>query len=100
MKKFIIEGTETSPEIIIDPENCLLEMIGSSRPENVWKFYEPVISHLKKCKESFSSDKSESESKNLTCNFKLTYFNSASAKFIYDIIAEIKYFHNVYLLAP
>ena len=22
MKKFIIEGTETSPEIIIDPETC------------------------------------------------------------------------------
>lgn len=82
MNQLTIEPTETSPKINFNPEGLFL-MEGESRPENVVKFYEPVINWLKDYAKSPSG-------KNITFDFKLEYFNSSSAKFIMDIFLEME----------
>ena len=46
MEKFIIEPTANSPRIVLDPEKRTFEFSGESRPENVRKFYLPVLEWL------------------------------------------------------
>ena len=89
MQAFNLDPTESTPKIILDPYNKVFEISGISRPENVRECYEPVIDWF----EEFNSNLNEFEfvtSKNLVViKFKLNYFNSASAKFILDILMEI-----------
>lgn len=82
MEDLRIEGTEDSPEIILDLNSNTLEISGRSLPEDVNTFYEPVLSWI------------EEYSKNplpiTTFNFKLTYFNTASSKVILDVLTEFE----------
>lgn len=82
MNQLTIEPTETSPKIDFNPEGTFL-MEGESRPENVVKFYEPVLNWLKDFAQSSSG-------KNISFDFKLEYFNSSSAKFIMDVFLEME----------
>jgi hypothetical protein len=77
-----LEATEKTPKVIIDKENNSFEIVGNSRPENVRAFYSPLVDELEKI--------FESNPDNFTVNFKYGYFNSASAKFISDILLIIK----------
>ena len=43
MEKLIIEATGNSPRIVLDPESRNFEFSGESRPENVRKFYLPIL---------------------------------------------------------
>ena len=47
MKKIVIEKTDRTPELIIDPENAFFSLEYDSRPEDVRKFYYPVLEKLK-----------------------------------------------------
>jgi hypothetical protein len=99
MKGLNIQAKEKSPKVIFDPEKKIFEMEGNSRPENVREFYYPIIDTLRKYFES-ASDKQNLESFNekpFNFTFKLDYFNSASAKFISDILVIIKDFTDVKL---
>jgi hypothetical protein len=94
MKGLNIQAKEKSPKVIFDPEKKIFEMEGNSRPENVREFYYPIIDTLRKYFENVS-DKQNLESFNekpFNFTFKLDYFNSASAKFISDILVIIKDF--------
>ncbi len=94
MKGLNIQAKEKSPKVIFDPEKKIFEMEGNSRPENVRDFYYPIIDILRKYFEKVS-DKGDHESFNenpFKFSFKLDYFNSASAKFISDILVIIKDF--------
>jgi len=93
MKPLVIEGTDVTPEIVFNPENCLFEISGCSRPEDVRDFYYPVLNWLEKCKNKILEQKAKYEEKPITFNFKFSYFNSSSAKFIFDIITEINTFY-------
>lgn len=73
MENLQIEETECTPEIFFDCENSVLEIRGVSYPENTAEFYGPVFFWLE---EYFS----QSESKNITVNIKVVYFNSNSWK--------------------
>ena len=46
MKNIHIEATKYTPEILLDPENCVIEIRGKSYPENTFEFYKPVIEWL------------------------------------------------------
>lgn len=99
MKGLNIQAKEKSPKVIFDPEKKIFEMEGNSRPENVREFYYPIIDTLRKYFENVS-DKQNLESFNekpFNFTFKLDYFNSASAKFISDILVIIKDFTDVKL---
>ena len=92
MKKLNIEATAKSPKIIFDPESNLFEMEGNSRPENVRDFFYPIIDTLKDYfNKLVDSDEFKKGSQQpFKFNFKLDYFNSASAKFISDILLIVK----------
>ena len=81
-ERFQIVGTEEIPNIILDAENGIFEITGRSFPENVERLFTPIIEWLKE----YITDP------NPTTDFKfqLEYFNSSSAKFLYDIFLELK----------
>ncbi len=89
MEKLVIEPTFNSPSVILDPESSQFEFSGESRPENVRKFYLPILEWLdtyaKKQSEKSKSDRASS----LQVQFNFEYFNSTSAKYILDIFKAL-----------
>lgn len=91
MKTINIASTEKSPKVFFDPRKHVFEMEGNSRPENVRDFYYPIIDTLRDYFEDIAEKQTRSETNNVfNFNFKLEYFNSASAKFISDILVIIR----------
>jgi len=81
MKHLIIQAVEEEyyrPVIDFNPETGICEMSGESYLEQVEEFFEPL---LKWFQEFLSSGK-----KNLTFNFKLSYYNTSSSKKILEIL--------------
>lgn len=89
MEKLVIESTFNSPSVILDPESKQFEFSGESRPENVRKFYLPILEWLDDyAKEQSGMSRSE-RSSNLLVQFNFEYFNSTSAKYILDIFKAL-----------
>ncbi len=95
MEPLVIEATEKTPRIILDPYNDNFEISGNSRPENVSEFYYPVINWLTEFEKEVLDKKVIKFTKKhpLILNLKMNYFNSSSAKFLYDVISELVRFH-------
>lgn len=89
MEKLIIEPTANSPRIILDPENKNFEFSGESRPENVRKFYLPVLEWLEAYTTAQKALKDDERTFGLQCQFNFEYFNSTSAKYILDIFKSL-----------
>ena len=87
----IIEATSNSPKIVFDTENHNFSITGISRPEDVRSFYFPVLEWFERLyKEEVETGKFTFGKDNpLNIHIRLTYFNSSSAKFLYDIFIEI-----------
>lgn len=77
MNNLIIEKTHSTPGIVFDTETGVLEIKGESFPENVPKFYGPVIEWIK--------DFLNSTDKEIVFNFEISYFNSSSSKILMNI---------------
>lgn len=80
-----IIGTDESPNVLLDKENGKFEFSGKSLPEDVKAFYAPIIDWLK---EYATCPNDET-----LVNFKMDYFNSASAKQILDILTHFEKVH-------
>ena|ERR1035437_6297621 len=76
-----IERTEDTPEVIFDGENGELFMAGISFPENVERFYTPIMMWLE--------EYIQNPSPVTTIVFKFEYFNTSSSKKIFDILAYL-----------
>ena len=85
MDALIIEGTDDSPNVILDLENNIFELSGKSLPENVVEFYQPILDWM----ENYANGPN-AETKFV---FKLDYFNTASAKLILDILLRLEKLH-------
>ena len=72
-----IAGTKRTPRILIDGSRGIFEMSGESMPEDLRSFFDPVLEEL--VKELSNAPKIEAK-------FSLIYFNSASARAIFDLI--------------
>ena len=81
----ILDGYSPPQDFDVDKMEFLLE--GESRSEDVLIFYEPIINWLTNFKEWFLKNES---SKKLDFHFKLEYYNSLSAKFIFSIFKILK----------
>ena len=87
-----IEATALSPEIHFNPEKNIFYIKGNSAPEDVRALYYPVIEWIKE----FIDGIIEGEQKvinplnPLKIEADFNYFNSSSAKFLFDIFLEIK----------
>jgi hypothetical protein len=82
MAPLIINGTEDTPEVVFDPETGKFTITGTSIPENARKFYDQIISWI--------DDYLKSPSEDTSVSFKLKYFNTASTKYLFDIMVEMK----------
>jgi hypothetical protein len=93
MKSLNITGSIVSPAVDFNLETRVLEISGYSRPENVRDFYFPLIQWLDDLNTSQISNKSmNNDIEPFSFKFKFVYFNSSSAKFIYDIIIMLNGF--------
>ncbi|MBN2682178.1 MAG: DUF1987 domain-containing protein [Bacteroidales bacterium] len=72
MNSFILEPAEDTPEINFNPETNVFYISKRSLPENAIDYYGPVLEWI----QGFLDEKP----KQLTIEFKLEYFNTASAK--------------------
>jgi hypothetical protein len=84
MDKIHLQKTKSSPEIIMDFEQGLLEINGESYPENAIAFYRPVFDWLNNVIKS---------KKPLDVNFRLNYFNTSSSKCVIDILDMLDKYH-------
>lgn len=72
-----IEGTEDTPEVLLDSENNSFSISGRSFPENAIEFYEPIFAWLQKYAEEVEND--------MEFEFCMEYFNTSSSKQIAKI---------------
>lgn len=89
MKRLSIEPTLSSPEVILDPDNGVLEISGESRPEDGSKTFEPIIKWFDEFNKELIEIHSPDDKKSFSLKFDLEYFNTVSAKFILDICKKI-----------
>jgi hypothetical protein len=86
MNPIIISTTEDTPGIRLDATNDIFEISGRSLPEDVVKFYKPILDWL--------DEYAQSPNENTVFNFKLSYFNTASSKIILDILMKLEGMHD------
>jgi hypothetical protein len=92
MEKLFISPTQTTPEVRFSVEDSIFRMSGTSRPEDVRAMYYPVIEWIKLLTDNILNgtiNKFSAENP-LKLQVDLLYFNSSSAKFLYDILSEFK----------
>lgn len=85
-----IELTGNTPQTLMDHQKHLIEFSGDSRPEDVQKFYGPILKWLEEYKKYIYYLKdTQSSTIKITGNFKFEYFNSSSAKYVMDVILAL-----------
>lgn len=92
MQKLYFLPTNNSPEICFSPEEKLFFMRGVSTPEDVREIYYPVIEWFRNYIDSLVRGNSNEYTIDSPLRFQvdLKYFNSSSAKFLFDIFLELK----------
>lgn len=82
MKPLVIEATDETARVILDKDNGIFEISGRSLPEDSAEFFEPLLGWVKE----YKTDPNPVTD----IVFKLDYFNTASSKFIQDILAQFE----------
>jgi len=84
MKSLRIEGTKTTPSVILDPNpnNPIFEISGMSISDDLFNFYNPIYIWLE---EYFKNPLPKT-----IFDFKLEFFNTASSKYLLDILIKLE----------
>jgi hypothetical protein len=92
MQKLFIKKTSTTPEINFSPDEKLFLITGTSSPEDVRALYYPVIEWVQNLVNEIIAGKYKvfSGLVPIRLQIDLHYFNSSSAKFLFDILSEFK----------
>jgi len=92
MQKLYIQATPTTPEINFSPKENVFIIRGTSAPEDVRALYYPVAEWVRLLVDDILQGQVTqfSASSPLKMVADLDYFNSSSAKFLYDIFIELK----------
>jgi hypothetical protein len=92
MQKFHLQQTPIIPEIYLSPEENIFIIRGTSAPEDVRSIYYPVIEWMREFTDELINENSKKYTTEDPLRFRidLAYFNSSSAKFLYDILLELK----------
>jgi hypothetical protein len=82
MLALIIQETDETPRVLLDQENGIFVISGRSLPEDSAEFYSPVLDWIR----------AYSKTPNPTTEFifRLDYSNTASSKFIHEIIVALE----------
>jgi hypothetical protein len=91
MNTLFLEPTEYSPRVKFSPDDHCLEITGISRPEDVIGFYEPLLQRINQYLAMIDSmDTEERKDIIVTLIFDLEYINSASSKYLLQVISLFK----------
>jgi hypothetical protein len=82
METLTIDATEDSPQVIFDQQNGIFEISGRSFPEDSATFYNRVLHWIN------TYQKTPNNTSRFV--FKLEYSNTASSKFILDVMLALK----------
>ena len=82
MDIFKAQGTDDTPEVVLDPTTGKFKITGKSFSEDVAGFFEPILDWLEGYAKT-PAQKTEVE-------LKLVYFNSASSKLLLDILLKLE----------
>jgi len=88
MLPFYSGATDFAPKATFSNQTGLFELSGMSRPENVSSFYGLLIDWLKEFEQE-CVHAGKWPSSGITVNIKLTYCNSASTKYIFQMLEII-----------
>lgn len=95
MESLIINSGEFTPGVSFNPNSSTFEIYGFSRPENVVGFYKPLLKWLEIYEDTVLVNNTSFDRSNLVVNLKMTYFNSASSKFLLDILLVFMKFRSI-----
>lgn len=87
MEALYIKETEDSAEFTFDAKKQIFQLKGTSMPENARAFFDPIIEWIIEYGEYPTEDI-------MYVDFMLTYFNTASAKKIMEILDELEKINN------
>ncbi|MDY0199678.1 MAG: DUF1987 domain-containing protein [Bacteroidales bacterium] len=92
MKKLHIKPRKDSPEVILNPDSNILSIKGICHPENVTKYFEPILAWLDDFKAELIA---KDESRDLKIVFFFRYFNSATYKYLITLLQKIYEFKGI-----
>ncbi|MBI5009013.1 MAG: DUF1987 domain-containing protein [Bacteroidia bacterium] len=95
MENLFMASTLSTPEIRFFIKENIFRISGTSRPVDVRAFYYPIIDWVKELADEIINKKIVYYSKSNPLRFQVdfVYFNSSSAKLLYDIFSELKRIH-------
>ncbi len=76
------ESKELLPGILLNKQSGIFQIYGQSCPENAFEFYEPIFDWFDKY--------AENPLKSTTMDFKMTYFNTTSTKFLLMLMNKLE----------
>lgn len=94
MKSFIHKATDLTPEIILAPAENRFSISGKSAPEDVRGLYYPVLEWMEEFVAGVRKGNNYTDTNPLRLKLDLEYFNSSSAKFLFDIFAHLRDLNN------
>ncbi len=83
MNKLHIEGSKSTPTVILDAEKNNLFLQGQSYPENAFKFYEPIFQWVDEYLEKLNAEVL------VQIDFNLPYINTSSSKCIMMLLEKL-----------
>ena len=89
MEALVLESSSTKPTINFDVQNMNFTIKGECRPENVLTYFSPILNWLNKFK-NWAINLPEPIDQTLNFHFKLAYYNTSSAKFLFNIFEKMK----------
>ena len=91
METFVNQASEFTPHVVLDADNNIFTFTGFSRPEDVRTFYTPILNWFEDFESEIGTPLFPERYKNepMLIEMKLNYFNSASAKFLLDVLMQI-----------
>jgi len=81
MENLQLEKTSKTPAVSFDAEKGKLEIEGRSKPDNAKEFYIPLVKWIERYSQ-YPKDKTQ-------VTLYYTYYNTATAKYILDILRNI-----------
>jgi hypothetical protein len=95
MKAFKLDPTHLTPKIVLDHKSHHFELSGVARPEDARAFFDPILKWLDDYRDSLSrGNHSFTPDNPMVVKCQMEYFNSSSAKFLYDVLEK---FHHMSL---
>lgn len=82
MEKLLLEGSESTPHVILDQKSGVFEISGRSLPSEAREVYEPVLRWINKY--------AEHPNPVTEFVFKLEYINTGSSKMLLDLFFALQ----------